>query len=102
MGRASCSHYLPLCSPSSGRARQWRSVLTVCDNEGCRLSCFSGQRRLTKVATRPPPFSVGQRLLRFSGDGPIRGRRKWKERCYGRCHAPSAAIGGKGCPPQGG
>src|SRR4051795_4966560 len=102
MGRASCSHYLPLCSPSSGRARQWRSVLTVRDNEGSRLSCLSGQRRLTKVATRPPPFSVGQRRLRSSGTGPIPGRRKWKDRCHCSCPSPSTKIGGKGCPPQGG
>ena len=34
MGRRSCSHYLPLCSPSSGRARQRRFVLTIAANEG--------------------------------------------------------------------
>ena len=32
MGRASCSHYLPLCSPSSGRARQRTIVLTLTAN----------------------------------------------------------------------
>ena len=33
MGRASCSHYLPLCSPSSGRARQRMIVPTLVANE---------------------------------------------------------------------
>jgi len=33
MGQTSCSHYLPLCSPSSGRARQRRIVLTLAAND---------------------------------------------------------------------
>ena len=33
MERAACSHYLPMCSPSSRRARQRRTVLTICANE---------------------------------------------------------------------
>ena len=33
MARAACSHYLPPCSPSSGRARQRTVVLTIPANE---------------------------------------------------------------------
>ena len=32
MGRAACSHYLPLCLPSSGCARQRMIVLTLVAN----------------------------------------------------------------------
>lgn len=34
MGRGPCSHYLPLCSPLSTRARQRSFVLTIAANEG--------------------------------------------------------------------
>jgi len=37
MGRASCSHYLPLCSPTERHARQHRFLLTLAANDQNRL-----------------------------------------------------------------
>lgn len=69
MGRASCSRYLPLCLPSSGRARQRTNVLTLAANEpGCpfhtgtpaTLSCSVNSRVRPVDADRPavPPLRI--------------------------------------------
>jgi len=77
MGRASCSHYLPLCSPSSPRARQRRVVLTIRANgfRACeqRPAVLNNQRfwrcRIWRGQSRPflPPdrSQNRSRLLRF-------------------------------------
>ena len=59
MGRGSCSHYLPLCSPSSGRACQRSFVLTIAANE---QNCWEIRSLLDGAALRvaplpPPAFS---------------------------------------------
>jgi len=55
MERAACSHYLPICSPSSRRARQRRTVLTIRANGNRRR-----KRRLSAV--RSPITRTVQRL----------------------------------------
>src|SRR5208337_3206215 len=63
MWRAPRSHYLPLCSPSSGRARQRRSVLTIPANE---------RRRPTHTGDEAEPGLVSETVTLRWGALPTR------------------------------
>jgi hypothetical protein len=93
MGRASCSHYLPLCSPSSRRARNRRIVLTLSANDESRArrrghGASLGRHRARR---RPAFWAVGKAfVLEFRRVG--RGVEPWKSRRASRFPAFSKAV----------
>ena len=73
MGQGLCSHYLPLCSPSSGRARQRRFVLTIAANERGLPGSYGDAcdaQLLGELAGAVAGERAGKEVAHFGPEGP--------------------------------
>src|SRR3954463_4610714 len=72
MGHGSCSHYLPRCSPSSGRARQRCFVLTIAANEEGLTGSYGDARDTQlfgELAGAVAGERTGEEVAHFGGLG---------------------------------